>query len=229
MSFEVRAGEVVAIVGKNGAGKSTLLKLVSGFYAPSSGAVFCQGSRFTVERFPEWRAHLSLIFQRTHVLAFSFGDNIAMGREATPADLTHAQRYAFGEEPPDALDNELGVEFGGSELSGGELQRLGIARAVFRNESFVILDEPTSAIDPIFEREVFKAIREFLRGKTALLVTHRMGQALAADRVIVLDEGRIVEQGRPAELRATGGLFAHMVEAQLSSDAGGSPLRTPCD
>lgn len=215
ITFEVKAGEVVAIVGKNGAGKSTLLKLVTGFYAPSSGAVFCQGSRLTVDRLPEWRAQLSPIFQKTHALAFSFGDNIAMGRDGSLADLTYAQYYAFGDQPPYTLDDELGVEFGGSELSGGELQRLGIARAVFRDEPIVILDEPTSAIDPIFEREVFEAIREFVQGKTALLVTHRMGQAVVADRVIVLDEGRIVEQGTPEELRTAGGLFAEMVRAQV--------------
>lgn len=216
MSFSVADGETVAIVGKNGAGKSTLLKLVCGFYGPTAGAVLCDGAVLDRDGVDIWRESVSPIFQSTSAFAMTFGHNVTLGREMPEALIAESMRAAYGTDAPRSLTEELGVEFGGTELSGGELQRLGLARAIAKDSRVVILDEPTSAIDPIFEAEVFASIKEFVRDRTALIVTHRMPQALAADRVLVIEDGRVVESGAPRDLVQSGGIFADMVRAQSS-------------
>ncbi|MDO5644501.1 MAG: ABC transporter ATP-binding protein [Dermabacter sp.] len=216
MSFSVADGETVAIVGKNGAGKSTLLKLVCGFYGPTAGVVLCDGVALDRDGVDIWRESVSPIFQSTSAFAMTFGQNVTLGRDVPDALIAESMRAAYGADAPRSLDEELGVEFGGTELSGGELQRLGLARAIAKDSRVVILDEPTSAIDPIFEAEVFASIKEFVRDRTALIVTHRMPQALAADRVLVIEDGRVVESGAPRDLVAGGGIFADMVQAQSS-------------
>lgn len=216
MSFSVAEGETVAIVGKNGAGKSTLLKLVCGFYGPTAGAVLCDGAVLDSEGVDIWRESVSPIFQSTSAFAMTFGQNVTLGCEVPGALIAESMRAAYGTDAPRSLTEELGVEFGGTELSGGELQRLGLARAIAKDSRVVILDEPTSAIDPIFEAEVFASIKEFVRDRTALIVTHRMPQALAADRLLVIEDGRVVESGAPRDLVRGGGIFADMVRAQSS-------------
>lgn len=217
VNFEVNNGEVVAVVGENGAGKSTILKLLCGFYGPTAGFIKCNGESLTSANVSQWRQSISPIFQQTHAFAFSMAQNIEFSLNTEPSLVDLALTRAYGSEIPCTKEDQLGVEFGGTELSGGELQRLGLSRAYYRDCELVIMDEPTSAIDPIFERATFDSIREFVRGRTALIVTHRMPQALFADRVLVIEGGKIVENGTPRALLKAGGIFARMVKSQVST------------
>lgn len=214
ISFSLNRGETLAIVGKNGAGKSTLVKLACGFYGPTAGTVRVDGDVLTGDRVDLWRESISPIFQSTTAFAMSFEENLKLGTTASTKRVNAALKVAYGDEPPRMLEESLGVEFGGSELSGGELQRLGLARAVVRGRQVVVLDEPTSAIDPLFEAEVFASIQEFVRDRTAVIITHRMPQALTADKVLVMENGAVVEYGAPQVLFDQGGIFAAMVNAQ---------------
>ncbi|MBV7412340.1 ABC transporter ATP-binding protein/permease [Dermabacteraceae bacterium TAE3-ERU27] len=214
VSFSIAEGETLAVVGKNGAGKSTLLKLVCGFYGPSHGSVLVDGLPLTAERASSWRKNISPIFQHTTAFAMTFAENLSPAEDAPPSTTQNALEAVYGETSPRDLQEKLGVEFGGSELSGGELQRLGIARVIARNGRVVVLDEPTSAIDPLFEAEVFATIRNFVANRTTIIITHRMPQALSADKVLVLTDGEVSEFGSPHELLAAGGVFAQMVNSQ---------------
>ncbi|MGL5406265.1 MAG: ATP-binding cassette domain-containing protein [Propionibacteriaceae bacterium] len=216
ISFSIQEGETVAIVGKNGAGKSTLVKLLCGFYGPSEGEIFFKGERLAEDNVTQWRESVSPIFQNTTAFSMNFADNILLGLPMASDSVENSAHAAFGNAIPRDYNDLLGVEFGGSEFSGGELQRLGLARAFARGGSFVVLDEPTSAIDPIFEAEVFSAIKEFIKNRSAIIITHRMPQALMADKVIVLEDGRIVEYGSPNELILKNGEFANMVRVQAA-------------
>lgn len=211
-SFIIREGETVAIVGENGAGKSTVLKLIAGACFPDNGAVLTDGEPLCLDNVDAWRTRLSVVPQRPSTFSFSVGENIAFGEVGDDRVRESLEQVSSD----GSLDSSqlLGVEYGGVELSGGETQRLAIARAVVRDTPVLLLDEPTSAIDPVFEARLFDDLRTVMKDRTAIIVTHRLPQALAADKVVVMHKGEIAETGTPAALIEAEGLFAEMCREQ---------------
>lgn len=222
ISFAVRPGELIALVGENGAGKSTLVKLLLGLYTPTSGTVTVAG--VAPDRREAWtvRAKLAPVFQDFQRYALTAGENIGVGDVAAIDDLERIATAAAGAEAattiaalPDGYGTLLGREFaGGHELSGGQWQRLAVARAYMRDAALIALDEPTAALDPQAEVDVFRRFRGLSAGRTAFLVSHRLGAARFADRIIVLKDGRIIEQGNHDDLVALNGEYASMFAAQ---------------
>jgi ATP-binding cassette subfamily B protein len=218
VSMEIRAGEVVALVGENGSGKTTLAKLLAGLYAPDSGSVSWDGvdvAHFDADRLRDAVAVIFQDFVKYHLTARA---NIAVGRHERYDDLVAAEAAARATGAHDFLvaldggyETRLGPEFlGGTDLSMGQWQRVALARSVFRDCPFVILDEPTAALDARAERELFDGIRRLFAGRSVLLVSHRFASVRSADRIYVLRDGRVVEQGSHDELMAAGGLYAEL-------------------
>ncbi len=216
ISLDIRHGETLAIVGENGAGKTTLTKLIVGLYQPTEGVVL-YGDRDINKVSPRRRFEsVSGVFQQFVRYKMTLGENIRISDMDSAAATDDAiktagvprERFAQG------LDTMLSREYGGTELSGGQWQRVAIARGFFRAHAVIILDEPTAAIDPLEESNIFRLFKESARGKTAVLVTHRLGSAKIADRIIVVEAGQIIERGNHAELMALGGKYFSMFTEQ---------------
>ena len=225
VSMRISAGEVVALVGENGSGKTTLAKLLAGLYAPASGVIRWDGVDVG-ELDPDLhRRRIAVIFQDFLRYHLSARDNIGLGRHEAIGDLDAIRRAAAFAGIDDELsalrlgyDTQLGPEFlGGTDLSVGQWQRTALARAFFRDAGFVVLDEPTASLDPRAEHDLFARIRELLSGRTVLLISHRFSSVRSADRIYVLDAGRIVEQGTHEELLANGGLYADLFHLQAAA------------
>jgi ATP-binding cassette subfamily B protein len=218
VSLSVRAGEKVAIVGPSGAGKSTLFHLLLRFYDPACGAISFDGVPIKSVDPRELRARIALVPQEPAVFAASARDNIRFGRpDASDAEVEHAAGLAhateFIRQLPGGFETPLGER--GVMLSGGQRQRIAIARAILRNAPLLLLDEATSSLDAESETLVQTALEELMRHRTTLVIAHRLATVLSCDRIMVLDQGRIVEQGRHASLVAANGLYARLARLQF--------------
>ncbi|HVY61863.1 MAG TPA: ABC transporter ATP-binding protein, partial [Planctomycetota bacterium] len=216
VNLTIRPGEKVAIVGPTGAGKSTLVALVPRFYDPAQGSVLVDGHDLRDVRVRDLRSRVAIVLQETSLFDASIRENIAYGRPgATDAEIAEAARLAqadaFIERLPEGYATRVGER--GVRLSGGERQRIAIARAFLRDAPILLLDEPTAALDAATEASLSAALDGLMKERTTLLVTHRLGLARRADRVVVVERGRVVEVGSPAELLEKGGAFAGLVRA----------------
>lgn len=220
MSLEVRPREVVGLVGENGAGKSTLVRLLLGLYRPTEGRILVGGRDMADLPREYLHERMAAVFQDFVQYLFPVYDNIAMGRlgRATEADVRAAAELAgvaeYIESLPDGYYTQLGREMDGVDLSGGQWQKLAIARALVRRAELIILDEPTAALDPLAEAEIYQQFLEMTSGRTAVMISHRLGSARMAHRIVVLKDGRIVEEGDHDFLVRRDGEYARLFSLQ---------------
>jgi ABC-type multidrug transport system fused ATPase/permease subunit len=223
IDFEVAPGDVVALVGFSGAGKSTVAQLVPRLYDPDEGAVLVDGLDLRSLTLSSLRAQVSLVLQDTVLLTGSVADNIGYGvddvdRDRIEAAARMANAHSFISAMSDGYDTALGER--GATLSGGQRQRLAIARAFIRETPILILDEPTTGLDLESTQLVVAALRTLMSGKTTIIISHDLDLIQCADRIFVIDGGRIVESGRHEELVDQGGLYADLNSAALDGNSG---------
>jgi ATP-binding cassette subfamily B protein len=220
VSSRVRPGEKVAIVGPSGAGKSTIFHLILRFYDPVSGTVSFDGVPIADLDPLALRRHIALVPQDTVIFAASIADNIRFGRpEASDVDIRHAAELALASEfinrLPQGFETPVGER--GVTLSGGQRQRIAIARAILRDAPLLLLDEATSSLDAESETLVQAALERLMAARTTLVIAHRLATVLSCDRILVMDQGRIVEEGTHERLAAAGGLYARLAKLQFQS------------
>ncbi len=224
LDLHIRGGELVALVGENGAGKSTLVKLLLRFYDPDRGDVRVGGIDLKNVHPEELRGRIGVLFQDYANYELSVRDNVVMGRPGLAADdqrVMDALRRSRSEwlvrKMPSGLDSKVGRLFeGGHDLSGGEWQRLALARIMYRNADIWILDEPTSSLDPEAEAAIFAELKENLRGRIGIVISHRFSTVRIADRIAVIADGRVAESGTHDQLLRSGGRYAELFEIQAA-------------
>jgi ATP-binding cassette subfamily B protein len=224
LKLHIRGGELIALVGENGAGKSTLIKLLLRFYDPSDGAIRVGGADLR-ELDPEsWRSRIGVLFQDFASYELSVRENVQMGRPGQIADdgkvlsaLEDARSDWLLKKMPRGLDAKVGRLFeGGHDLSGGEWQRLALARIMYRDADIWILDEPTASLDPEAEAAIFAELKEILRGRIGIVISHRFSTVRIADRIAVIEDGKVSELGTHEELLKARGRYAHLFELQAA-------------
>jgi ATP-binding cassette subfamily B protein len=218
VSFAVPSGETVALVGATGSGKSTTLGLLHRAFDPQSGIIRIDGDDIRDLSLSSLRRNIGVVFQEPMLFARSIRENLQVGRsDATDAEmieaLERAQAIEFITRQAEGLDTVVGER--GRSLSGGERQRLSIARALLKNPPILILDEATSALDAATEQKLQRALEEVMKGRTTFVIAHRLATIRNADRILVFDQGRIIETGSFDELVAKGGRFAELAKAQF--------------
>ncbi len=224
LSLTLRVGEVVALVGENGAGKTTIVKLLARLYDPTEGRILLDGYDLREYDLTDLRRHFGVIFQDFVRFHFTAGENIGAGQIEAADDRSRIHQAAersladrIIQRLPQGYDQPLGKRFHeGADLSGGEWQKIAIARAYMRDADVLILDEPTAALDARSEYEVFQRFRDLSLGKTAILISHRFSTVRMADRILVLEDGHVVESGSHEELVTSGGRYAELFELQAS-------------
>ena len=225
LNLSIRPGERIALVGENGQGKTTIVKLITRLYEPTEGAVYLDGRDLRDYKLDELRREIGVIFQDFFRYDFSVRENIGAGLADTATsdevlwDAAKKSRAAgLIEQLPSKLDQMLGTRFeGGMDLSGGQWQKIALARAYVRNAQMLILDEPTASLDAAAEAEVFENFADLTRGRMALLISHRFSTVRMADRIIVLVDGAITEDGTHDSLITQGGLYSRLFDLQASS------------
>ena len=228
VSFEVPAGHTVAIVGPSGAGKSTISRLLFRFYEPASGRILIDGQNIADAQQSSLRRVIGMVPQDTVLFNDTIGYNIQYGRwDASPEEMREAARLAqidrFIALLPEGYDTPVGER--GLKLSGGEKQRVAIARTILKAPPILVLDEATSALDTFTEKEIQDALDRVSRGRTTLVIAHRLSTVIGADEIIVLDQGRVVERGNHAGLLAQGGVYAAMWSRQREADQAREALK----
>lgn len=213
INLEIKYGEKIAIVGSNGAGKSTLVKLLLDLYQPTNGRVIFKKNNNNK------RIRSSAVFQNFNRYKMTLEENIRIGDFSEKNDIQNALQFAelnlFSESFPSGIDTVLSKEFGGVDLSGGQWQRIAIARGIYRYHDFIVFDEPTSAIDPLEENFFYEKLLNIPREKTVIVVTHRLASAKLADKIVVMDSGKIVEFGTHKDLLSKMGLYYRLWNSQV--------------
>lgn len=224
LSLRIRSGEMVALVGENGAGKSTLVRLLLRFYDPDEGAVLVGGVDLRQVDPNDLRRRIGVLFQDYPSYELTVRENVAMGRPDLPGDdervmdaLRRSRSEWLVKKMPRGLDARVGRLFeGGHDLSGGEWQRLALARIMYRDADVWILDEPTSSLDPEAEAAIFAELKDNLKGRIGIVISHRFSTVRIADRIAVIDGGRVTELGTHEELLAANGRYARLFEMQAA-------------
>lgn len=218
VSFEIKKGETIALVGENGAGKSTLVRILAGVLIPDEGKILVDGKDlFSVCQKERFR-HTSAVFQQFIRYQMSLRENVEISDELSNEDkmkeCVEKSEFTIDERFEEGYDTMLSREFDGIDLSGGQWQRVALARGLYRDSRFIVLDEPTSAIDPIEEGVLYRKFQKMIQDKMGVIVTHRLGSTKIADRILVLKEGKIVEEGKHEELMNMCGYYQKMYHEQ---------------
>jgi ABC-type multidrug transport system fused ATPase/permease subunit len=217
LKFQVRVGETIAVVGGSGAGKSTVLNLLLRFFDPWQGRVLIDGHDIRSFKLRSLRSQISVVLQESVLFRRAVRENIAYGRPGASIDeivaaAKAARAHDFIEKLPEGYDTVLDEQ--GSNLSGGQRQRIALARAFLRNSPIVILDEPTSGLDAVTESELTATLDELVRGRTTIIIAHRFSTIERADRIFVLEKGRVVQEGTHQQLVEQPGTYRDLFEAQ---------------
>ena len=224
INLELQPGKMTALVGENAAGKSTIAKMAVGLYPPTEGKILVNGVPLSSANTSEWFKHTKVLFQDSSQYALTLAENVLLGQGSDRDVVRVLDEAGFApsaEIDANTLSEILSKEFGGTELSGGQWKKVGLARALAKQGSFFMLDEPSAALDPRAEYELFMKLKEMMSGVTTLFVTHRLAATINADWIIVLDNGKITEQGQHEQLMKTDGLYAQLfnLQASLMQDA----------
>lgn len=220
ISFSIRSQEKVALVGHSGVGKTTLINLILKFYEPTSGEIFLHDKNYRNLTHTQIRNNIALVFQESELFSSTIRENVAYGSNASEKDIIHAltlaNAYDFVMKLPKGLDSEVGER--GVRLSGGQKQRIQVARAILKDSPILILDEATSSLDAKSEKEVQDALENLMKNKLVIIIAHRFSTIQNVNKIIVLDEGKIVDQGSPVELSKRKGIYSDLLHYQIEGN-----------